>query len=266
MTISALAITDEHMDLADAAIGLLKRAKTRASARGGSGYGLSELTIVLEAMGHELCPGPFLPTVTLAALIDASGTEALRAQYLASLATGFTVGVVAVNGSVVVDDNGLASGHFPAVLGSPDADVIAVITADGVLVVDAATDGVAVHPAPDALDATHTIGDISLSGVRVDDKRIIRGGARYLRTLWRVLVAAEAVGLSRVVLRAESAQRLTELAMELAGAAEAIGAVPEVTRDYLFARCLTIAGGTSEIMRNTIAERLLGLARDPLLR
>jgi len=34
---------------------------------------------------------------------------------------------------------------------------------------------------------------------------------------------------------------------------------------YLCARCLTIAGGTSEIARNQVAERTLGLPRDPLL-
>ena len=32
---------------------------------------------------------------------------------------------------------------------------------------------------------------------------------------------------------------------------------------FLFNRCLTIAGGTSDIQRNVIAERLLGLPRDP---
>ena len=32
---------------------------------------------------------------------------------------------------------------------------------------------------------------------------------------------------------------------------------------FLANRCLTIAGGTSEIQRNVIAERLLGLPKDP---
>jgi alkylation response protein AidB-like acyl-CoA dehydrogenase len=38
-----------------------------------------------------------------------------------------------------------------------------------------------------------------------------------------------------------------------------------VMRTYLYGRCMTIAGGTSEIARNQVAERLLGLPRDPLI-
>ncbi len=63
----------------------------------------------------------------------------------------------------------------------------------------------------------------------------------------------------------EHAQRLTGLAMRLAGAAAVTGRNELIARSYLWARCLTIAGGTSEIARNQVAERILGLPRDPLL-
>ncbi len=62
---------------------------------------------------------------------------------------------------------------------------------------------------------------------------------------------------------AEHAQRVAELALRIADWAILIGEEPDVVHDYLFSRCLTIAGGTSEIVRNLIAERILGLPRDP---
>ena len=67
------------------------------------------------------------------------------------------------------------------------------------------------------------------------------------------------------LLSAEHAQRVTELGLRIAGPAVVGGAEPNLARDVLFTRCLSIAGGTSEISRNQIAERLLGLPRDPLL-
>jgi alkylation response protein AidB-like acyl-CoA dehydrogenase len=54
--------------------------------------------------------------------------------------------------------------------------------------------------------------------------------------------------------------------MRIAGINAVSGREPRLARSYLFAKCLTIAGGTSEIVRNLIAERLLGLPRDPLQR
>ena len=62
---------------------------------------------------------------------------------------------------------------------------------------------------------------------------------------------------------AEHAQRVAELALRIADRAILVGEEPGVVHDYLFSRCLTIAGGTSEIVRNLVAERILGLPRDP---
>jgi alkylation response protein AidB-like acyl-CoA dehydrogenase len=87
-----------------------------------------------------------------------------------------------------------------------------------------------------------------------------------LRNASRAIVGGDTAAEANVskLLQAESSQHVSELAMELAGTSAIAGRTPEVTRAYLYARCLTIAGGTSEIIRNTIAERLLGLPRDPL--
>jgi alkylation response protein AidB-like acyl-CoA dehydrogenase len=62
---------------------------------------------------------------------------------------------------------------------------------------------------------------------------------------------------------AEHAQRVAELGLRIASRAILVGGEPDVVHDYLFSRCLTIAGGTSEIVRNLVAERILGLPRDP---
>jgi alkylation response protein AidB-like acyl-CoA dehydrogenase len=62
---------------------------------------------------------------------------------------------------------------------------------------------------------------------------------------------------------AEHAQRVAELGLRIAASAILVGGEPQVVHDYLFSRCLTIAGGTSEIVRNLVAERILRLPRDP---
>jgi alkylation response protein AidB-like acyl-CoA dehydrogenase len=69
----------------------------------------------------------------------------------------------------------------------------------------------------------------------------------------------------RKLLSAEHDQRVQEVGLELFGPAGAVTDGPAAgwAMGFLANRCLTIAGGTSEIQRNVIAERLLGLPKDP---
>ena len=64
---------------------------------------------------------------------------------------------------------------------------------------------------------------------------------------------------------AEHDQRVADFALELCGPAGAFSDGDEAaqSRAFLHTLCLTIAGGTSEVQRNVIGERLLGLPRDP---
>jgi 3-oxochol-4-en-24-oyl-CoA dehydrogenase len=67
--------------------------------------------------------------------------------------------------------------------------------------------------------------------------------------------------LGKLVL-AEHSQRVAEAGMRLAGDAILRGEEPTIEHDFFFSRCLTIAGGTSEILRTQIGERILGLPRE----
>ncbi|HEY3095594.1 MAG TPA: acyl-CoA dehydrogenase, partial [Acidimicrobiia bacterium] len=69
----------------------------------------------------------------------------------------------------------------------------------------------------------------------------------------------------RKLLGVEHDQRVQEVGLTLLGAEGTVadGDAAMWVRGFLFNRCLTIAGGTSEVQRNVIAERLLGLPRDP---
>ena len=69
----------------------------------------------------------------------------------------------------------------------------------------------------------------------------------------------------RKLLGVEHDQRTQEFGLGLLGAGgrRPTGTPAQWTFGFLANRCLTIAGGTSEVQRNVIAERLLGLPRDP---
>jgi 3-oxochol-4-en-24-oyl-CoA dehydrogenase len=55
-------------------------------------------------------------------------------------------------------------------------------------------------------------------------------------------------------------QDVAEAAVELLGTAGAV--VGPHTHDFLLTRCLSIAGGTTQVLLNLVAERILGLPRE----
>jgi alkylation response protein AidB-like acyl-CoA dehydrogenase len=113
-----------------------------------------------------------------------------------------------------------------------------------------------VQPDPVVLD--------ELGGLLAEAQSVALLGARStLRSVSGVEPGPEAS--VRKLLGAEHEQRVQELGLTLLGplGATVEGDAGRWARGFLSTRCLTIAGGTSEVQRNVIGERILGLPRDP---
>ena len=105
-----------------------------------------------------------------------------------------------------------------------------------------------------------------LAQAHIEVELLRLSGYRSLTTLLRTGHPGPESSLEKV-LGSETDQRLQDLALDLFGAygglrdgdeALAGGGIP---RQFLYARSETIMGGTSEIQRNVIAQRILGLPR-----
>ncbi|MER5462097.1 acyl-CoA dehydrogenase family protein [Streptomyces sp. NPDC002668] len=68
----------------------------------------------------------------------------------------------------------------------------------------------------------------------------------------------------RKLLQTSHQQKVAELGLELLGPEGALceGAGERAVHGFLMSRCLTIAGGTTQVQLNVVAERILGLPRD----
>jgi alkylation response protein AidB-like acyl-CoA dehydrogenase len=91
--------------------------------------------------------------------------------------------------------------------------------------------------------------------------------ATSLRTTLRALAGAKPgpEASVRKLIGVEHEQRVQELGLALFGPSAAIedGDAAMWVGGFLGNRALSIAGGTSDVQRNIIAERLLGLPKDP---
>ncbi len=226
-----IAISDEHLELSGVADAFLSRTGALADARalldapeetlpaswkevadlgwlglhvpeanGGSGFGLAELVLVVEAMGGVVAPGPFLPTVWASAVVVACGTDAQRAELLPGLAEG------SVRAAVGLDD------ATNLVLGAGLADLFLLPRGDDLVV--ATRDDVSLS-VPANTDATRRVGVVTLTTAPSAD-RILAGARASAVQLGRVLAAAEATG---------GAQACTTMASEYAKVREQFGRV-----------------------------------------
>ena len=91
-------------------------------AHGGQGLGAVELAILSEELGRSLAPVPFLPSVAAASVIEHGGSAEQAQRWLPGLASGETVGALAMSSS---------DGVAELVLGGREAGVFVLVEEDG---------------------------------------------------------------------------------------------------------------------------------------
>lgn len=182
---------------------------------GGAGLGPVELGVLLEEMGRRVTPGPFFASGVLATtFVQEIGTPGDHDRYLPALASGATIGTVAVYDSprgwsvtpatrfTAVDDGYVLSGSKRAVLDAGVADLLLVTATDGddvgLFVVDPNGSGVELHE-ESVLDPTRRQFTVRLAEVTVSaDGRLgvgdVSTGIRRALSLATVGLAAEQVG------------------------------------------------------------------------
>ena len=147
---------------------------------GGAGYGYVEQAVVLEELGRAAAPGPYLPTVLAAAILQDAGGPAAD-EWLPQLATGAAIGAVALTGS-------------EPVLGGMLADVI-------VAEVDGAWRALPISDVKvtecKSVDPTRRAAriDVAASAGRDEQRLAITTGR--VHEIAAVLLAAEAVGIAQ---------------------------------------------------------------------
>jgi alkylation response protein AidB-like acyl-CoA dehydrogenase len=112
----------------------------------------------------------------------------------------------------------------------------------------------------------------SLGGIRAPHLRQ-RAAAVYTEMIVLRLLGSRRDGPSSSIRKALAdvhGQHVTALMLDVRGSDAMLGEASASLREddvwawgYLFSRALTIGGGTSEVQRNVIGERLLGLPREP---
>ncbi len=223
----SIALTEEHQELARVARSFLEARDARAASRalleapsdrlpdfwkemsdlgwmglhvdeahGGQGFGLPELSIVLEALGHAMAPGPFLPTALASAWLGERGSDAARAAFLPGLADGSLVAATGLGGDLAFGADGTLSGSAGLVLGAELAGLLVVCAGEDVVLLVPDQAGVRVA-AQKNVDPSRRAAAVVCESVEIAPENRIPGARPSLVRLARTLAAAEAAGAAR---------------------------------------------------------------------
>jgi alkylation response protein AidB-like acyl-CoA dehydrogenase len=179
---------------------------------GGSGYGLTELGIVLEELGRVVAPGPFLPTVIAAAVVAASLPGPEADGLLRELADGTSACGLGLSGSLRRTGSTI-DGDAGVVLAATVADLLLLRLHDDMVVVPRVHDRVTVTATP-SLDKSRRVGRVTVTGLPVAEVTVLSGAAARAVQIGRALAAADAAG---------GAAACTEMAVEYAKQRMAFG-------------------------------------------
>jgi alkylation response protein AidB-like acyl-CoA dehydrogenase len=186
---------------------------------GGAGMGMVDMAVVLEELGRTVHPGPFASSaVGAVSLVALAGGEADRAEVLPDLASGDSIGTVALEnpedfqatpggaGWMVTG----AAAHVPDAVAA-DVIVVTASTAErelGAFAVARGTPGLVVAPTP-TVDGTRKFGAVTLTDVPAH--RLGAGDATNA-----VAETVDRLGIAAVVDGVGAAARALEMAVEYA--------------------------------------------------
>lgn len=240
----AIAITEEHQEMARVARAFLSGNNARAASRalleapkdslppfwkelvglgwtgihlpeefGGAGAGLAELVVMVEEMGYEMAPGPFLPTVWASAVINEVADESLKSDFLPGLADGSVIGAVGLSGDLTRAADGTVEGSGGLLIGGELANLLLLKVDNDLIIVDADQEGVSIKT-QNNVDPSRRVVLVSCSSVKVDQARVLAGAYGEALRFGRTLASAEASG---------GAHACTEMAVEYAKIREQFG-------------------------------------------
>jgi alkylation response protein AidB-like acyl-CoA dehydrogenase len=188
---------------------------------GGAGMGMVDVAVVLEELGRAVHPGPFASSaVGAVSLVVLAGSEDDHADFLPALASGKTIGTVALSAAGRVraassegSDWTLAgeARHVPDA-GGADTIVVTATETDGgelgAFVVTSDAPGCSIEPTP-TVDGTCKFATVTLADTRA--RRLGAGDATSA-----VAETVDRLGIAAVVDGVGAAERALEMAVEYA--------------------------------------------------